>query len=154
MEKPNPALVVSVAAIIILMGMAIPSAFGLWDREIPPSWGHQSGLRSGLRPPLRPSFCPHSGGISRSHGLRPMGFLQSFRCWSNSHDLVIYTTDGNGNPTGLWLVGSPNPPSVVTRAYVPAFGLHSSPRDHSGRILRSHNSDIWNQKIKRSKWPK
>ena len=57
MEKPNPTLVVSVAAIKLLMGMEIPSAFGLWDQEIPPSWGHQSGLRFGLHsgPPSAPT---------------------------------------------------------------------------------------------------
>ena len=56
--------------------------------------------------------------------------------------LVAYTESGNGNPTGLRPVGSENPPFVVgiTRAYIPAFGLHSGPRDahHSGRIFRSH----------------
>ena len=49
---------------------------------------------------------------------------------------------GNANYTGLRPVESENSPFVVgiTRAYVPAFGLHSGPRDahHSGRIFRFH----------------
>ena len=56
--------------------------------------------------------------------------------------LVAYTESGNGNPTGLRPMESENSPFVVgiTRAYVPAFGLHSGPRDahHSGRIFRFH----------------
>jgi len=65
--------------------------------------------------------------------------MLSFRLgWSNFNDLVAYTTNGNGISTGLRTVESSNSPFEVTRAYVPAFGLHSGPRDHSGKIFRFH----------------
>ena len=81
--------------------------------------GHHSGLRSGLWPPLRPSWCPplrENFPIPRASG--PCNFHNSTEGGPIPIDLVISTTNGNGNTTGLRPVGL----KILPRGH---SGLHS-----------------------------
>ena len=108
--------------------------FAAWFDDV--FWSLIQNVRNGIR---KSSLCGghHSGRIFWSHGPSarriPTFPYSSIIDHSNFNDLVAYTTNGNGIFTGLWPVGTPNYPFVVTQAYVPALGLHPGPRDHSER---------------------